>query len=303
VYVEDKAEETPLFFQTTLKLVGNYLARLREVAVTDDAQQANVSVVSSIHAIDKHMYQIWVTAKHRPSSKYLPGVETEAYVSIETPKQQMMTGISEARLDVSVPSFQDRRRPPAIISSFDLVAPVNQDICASDAPWQAGAHRLNPHAHLPTGGCLAVELRLAYPAAIFLVGQDATGNLNRIFPSDCPDFQALDSVTQRDVPFRFPPRMDSGSRVLQIEGTPGMERIYAIAIADPELAHRFHRQLDELQGLCRPGRSFPAKLSSSVNWRPDQRIDRWQDYLKYLASQSVAKMQWQEFRFWHDRPL
>jgi len=303
VYVEDTSADTPNFFQTTLKLVGNYLARFREVEVTDDPDQANVTVIAAIHSIHKNMYQIWVSARDRQGKKYLPGAETEAYVLIEPHKERLIADIHKERSHESAPIVKQEERPFALISSFDLITPDSQEVCATDTPWRAGSHRINTHEHLPTGGCLAVEMRLSSPAYIFLVGQDATGDLTRMFPSDCPDFQTIDAFIQPGKMFQFPPLFDPGARVLELEGTPGVERVYAIAITAPDLANRFGYQLDELQGLCQPGRSFPERLSVEGSWQSHERITRWQRYLIQLATRYPEKVQWREFSFWHDRPL
>ena len=303
VYVADTSANTPDFFKTTLKLVGNYLARFREVAVTDDPNQANVTVVSAIHSIHKNMYQIWVSARDRRGKKYLPGAETEAYVLIESDQQQMMADMHKEKLHASAPILKQEAQPLALISSFDLITPDSQEVCATDTPWQAGSHRLNSLEHLPTGGCLAVEMRLSSPAYIFLVGQDATGDLTRMFPSNCPGFQTIDAFIQPNKLFQFPPLFDSEARVLGLAGPPGMERVYAVAITAPDLANRFGYQLDELQGLCQPGKSFPEKLSAGGRWRSHERINQWEGYLNHLATQYPERVQWREFRFWHERSL
>jgi hypothetical protein len=303
VYVEDTSTNRPDFFQTTLKLVGNYLARFREVTVTDDPNQANVTVITAIHSIHANLYQIWVSARDRRGKKYLTGAETEAYVKIEPDKQQMMAEMPKKRPYVSAPMIEQEEGPQALISSFDLITPDSQAVCATDTPWQAGSHRINAHEQLPTGGCLAVEMRLSSPAYIFLVGQDATGDLTRMFPSDCPDFQKIDAFIPSGKMFQFPPLVDPHARVLELGGTPGMERVYAIAITGPDLAGRFGYQLDELQGLCQPGKRFPDRLAARAGWRADERINQWQRYLNSLTSQYPESMQWREFSFWHDRPL
>jgi hypothetical protein len=146
-------------------------------------------------------------------------------------------------------------------------------------------------------------MRLLSPAYIFLVGQDPTGDLTRMFPSNCSDFQTIDAFIEPGKRFQFPPIFDRRARVLQLEGTPGMERVYAIAITASDLATQFGYQLDELQGLCQPGINFPETLSFAGDGPPHERIHQWQQYLKRLATQYPEKLQWREFRFWHDRPL
>ncbi|MGD8990680.1 MAG: DUF4384 domain-containing protein [Desulfobacterales bacterium] len=303
VYVEDISVDAPSFFKTTLRLVGKYLARFREVEVTDDPGRANVTVISTIHSIHENMYQIWVSARDRSGKKYLPGVETEAYVLIESHKKPTVAAIRKEKSHETAPIVKQDERPFALISSFDLMTPDSQDVCATDNPWRAGSRRLKSHEHLFTGGCLAVEIRLSSPAYIFLVGQDPEGNLTRMFPSSCPDFQTIDAFIEPAKRFQFPPLFDRRARVLELEGTPGLESVYAIAITAPDLATQFGYQLNELKGLCQSGKSFPEMLLAGGGWQSHERTNRWQRYLKRLAAQYPEKVQWKEFRFWHDRPL
>jgi hypothetical protein len=303
VYVEDTPVDTPDFLQTTLKLVGKYLGRFREVAVTDDPNQANVALITALHSIDKNMYQIWVSARDRRAKKYLPGAETEAYVLIESQKQQQATNAHPERPPEAVPNLKPARHFPSLISTFNLITPADQRVCATDTPWRAGARRLASNDHLTTGSCLAVEMRLSSPAHIFLVGQDATGDLTRMFPSGCPDFRSIDGFIPPEQLFHFPPIVDPGDSVLELEGIPGMERLYAIAVTTRGLADQFEDQLSELQGLCQPGSSFPEKLSTGGSGQSHEQINRWRRYLKHLAARYPEKVQWREFRFWHDRSL
>ncbi len=300
VHVEEPSAASPPFFRTTLKLVGKYLARFREVEVTDDPGRANVSLIASVHAIDQELYQIWITAQDQRQKKYLPGTGTEAYVSIDAKGPRV---ISES-LDDQAPKFApiDRpARPLPLITTLDLITPADPKVCATAAPWQTGTRRLASDERLPTGSCLAVELRLAFPAHVFLIAQDATGELTRLFPTRCQDLQASATVLASGRRFRFPPLPEAGKRVLKLQGTPGMERIYAIAVRTPDLASRVDYQLGQLQGLCSPGRGFPEALAARTRRPPHERVDRWQGYLRHLATRYPEELEWREYRFWHER--
>ena len=303
VYVEDTPADTPDFLHTTLKLVGKYLGRFREVTVTDDPNEANVALIAALHSIDKNMYQIWVSARERRAKKYLPGAETEAYVLIESQNQQMVAETHPERLPDPAPDLKPARQYAALISTFNLITPADQQVCATDSPWRAGTRRLDSDDHLTTGSCLAVEMQLSSPAHIFLVAQDTAGDLTRMFPSSCPDFRTIDRFIPSARLFQFPPAGDPGAGVLELEGLPGMERLYAIAITTRGLAERFGYQLDEIQGLCQPGSRFPEKLSTGDSGQSHERIYRWRGYLKHFAARYPEKVQWREFRFWHDRSL
>ena len=303
VHVVEPPTDKSEFFQTTPRLVGKYLGRFREVAVTDDPNQANVALITAVHSIDKNMYQIWVSARDRRAKKFLSGAETEAYVLLERQPQRTITDIHQTRRHEPAPDLKTARQPSALISSFYLITPANQQVCATDAPWRTGTRQLNNYEHLTTGSCLAVEMRLSSPAHVFLIGQDATGNLTHMFPSLCPDFQTIDGFIRSGELFQFPPRHDLGAAVLELEGITGLERLYAIAIVTQGLADQFSYQIEEIQGLCQPGSSFPERLSADSSSPSHERIHRWQRYLNQLTNQYPGKVQWREFRFWHDRPM
>jgi hypothetical protein len=303
VYVENTSPNTPDFLQTTLRLVGKYLGRFREVTVTDDPNEANVTLVAALHPIDNNMHQIWVSARERRAKKYLPGAQTEAYVVIESQNQQLVAETRPEPLREPVADLSPVRQSPQLISAFNLITPVDQRICATDTPWRAGTRRLNSDDHLTTGSCLGVEMRLSSPAHIFIVAQDTAGNLTRMFPSSCPDFHNIDRYILPTRPFQFPPAGGPGAGVLELEGLPGMERLYAIAITSGGVADRFGYQLGELQGLCQSGSSFPEKISAGDSRQPGERIYLWRRYISQFAARYPEKVHWREFRFWHDRSL
>ena len=299
VHVTEPSVNTPEVFNTALGLIGKYLARFREVEVTDDPRQANVSVVTAIHSIHRDLHQIWVSARYRQGKKYLPGAETEAYVLIDNRKQNYVASSQPQRISGHSIPDQSILPVPQLISSFDLLTPRDQRLCISAMPWRSGAQRVKPHEHLKTGSCLAVEVRLTKPAFVFLVGQDAAGELSHMFPSDCPGLAMNDAMLQPGQLFQFPSRSDSDTGMLELGGHPGHERVYAIAIARPDLAARFADLLKEIQGLCRRGRKFPETLLARNFGLPQERIQQWQKYLTQLSDNNPGTVQWREIEFWH----
>ncbi len=301
VYVENVAVDTPKVFQTTLELVAKYLARFREVEVTDDPTQANVMVVTEIHAIHQNLRQIWVAARHRQGAKYLPGVETEAYVLMDAQKQTAVAGTHSQK-----PPEPIRPLPqvsaPALISSFGLLTPLNPAFCATDTPWIAGIRRVESREHLPSGGCLAVEISLSKAAHVFLVGWSADGEMTALFPSECPAFKKIDALLRPGEPLQFPPLSDPGQGILALDDSPGMEKVYAIAITEQDLANRFATRLAEHQGLCRPAKSYVSMLPVGSPTSSAGRIQHWQKYLTHLSDRYPEMVQWREVLFWHDPP-
>lgn len=300
VHVVKPPENAPALIKTTLELVEKYLARLREIEVTDDPNQANVSVVVEIHTIHQDLHQIWVFARYRRDEKYLPGAETEAYVLITAPEPAPVAGIPNERPYTPSPTAHGMSNSTEIIASFDLLTPLNQKTCLTGTPWQSGVRRIGPHARLPGGGCLAVEVTLGAAAYVFLVGQDAGGELTQMFPTTCAGLQKHVAPLHPGRPFQFPSLSDPKAGVLELAGSPGMERVYAIAITSPDLAARFAGRLAEVQGLCRFGQRYPDSLTAGNPQRSEDRIYQWQAYLNRLSADHPELVQYREISFWHE---
>jgi hypothetical protein len=301
VYVENVALNTPKVFQTTLELVEKYLARFREVEVTDDPSRANVTVVTEIHAIHQNLRQVWVAARHRQGAKYLPGAETEAYVLLDVQKKTAVAGSNpQTSLESDRPLPQTRG--PSLISSFSLLTPLNPAFCATDSPWIAGMRRVESREHLPSGGCLALEISLLKAARVFLVGRSAEGELTELFPSECPAFRQIDAQLRPGKRLRFPPLSNPGQGILELDDSAGMEKVYAIAITEPDLANRFANRLAQHRGLCRPAKGFESVLPVGVPISSEGRIQHWPKYLSHLSGRYPEMVDWREILFWHDPP-
>ena len=301
VYVKNNEGHNPRIFQITLALFGKYLARFGEVEVTDDPDQANITVVSQIHAIHNNLHQVWVAARYLKDGNYLPGAETEAYVLTDVPKPTMVTGNQPPNR----PNSHHHLNPiikPSLILSFGLITPMESVDCATASPWISGLRQVASRGHLPSGGCLAIEIGLSTTAFVFLVGQDADGMQTTLFPSDCPAFSNITALRQPGELMRFPPLSGSGQGILMLDSSPGLERVYAIAITEKELAERFADRLAAYRGLCRPPIRFAGAWPSGPSASPEQRVRQWQSYLKHLSDWFPGTVEWREILFWHDPP-
>ncbi len=188
---------------------------------------------------------------------------------------------------------------PELISSFDLITPLNPGICETASSWQNGSRRVMPGDHIASGECLAVEMNLLESAFVFLVNQDAKGELTRMFPSECRGLGNNDALLHPGKQFQFPSPASPNAGVLKVGGYVGMEIVYAIVIARPNLADSFAARLDGIQGLCSAGQAFPKDFGGQ-NGSAQERIHSWQDYLNRWAVNNPGLIQWREIRFWHD---
>ena len=299
VHVAPPDAGTPVMFKTALKLVARYLAHFREVEVSDDPDQANITLVSAIHPIDQQLHQVWIAARQRRGQKYLPGTGTKAYVSIDPGNSAQDGEWNGTMASAPLGSSSATSGESDIISGYDLLTPLNQQFCATARPWIAGVRRVNVHRSIPSGTCLAIEMKITIPAYVFVVAQDAMGELSRVFPSDCPSRGQQNGMLRPGERFQYPSLSDPQAGVLQLGGSTGTERIYAIAITAPHLADIFSDRLNKLQGLCRSGDKFPQILQAETLQRPRQLIQRWQDYLSWLSMNHPGQMEWREIKFRH----
>jgi hypothetical protein len=147
-----------------------------------------------------------------------------------------------------------------------------------------------------------MEFSVSTLAYVFLVGQGTDGHLTALFPSNCSAFKKIDRHIRPETPLRFPPLYNFEPSILELDDSPGIERVYAIAITDQDLADRFARRLEEHQGLCRPGKRFQGRFSDNISRRSDGRVEHWHNYLNRLSERFPAMVQWREIFFWHDPP-
>ena len=300
IYIARPAAGTPAFIGTTIGLVGKYLAQMREFEVTDDPDHANVNLMVEVHAIHQGLHQIWLSAQYRRNKNYLPGAETEAYVWIGGHDPARLAGSRVERPDAPLPVVQRISASSEIIASFDLLTPRYQGPCAAGAHQRWDLRRVEPYDRLPTGSCLAMEVSVATPAYVFLVGQDAEGELTQMFPSSCAGFKDKDTLVYPGRRFQFPSLVTPETRILELAGSPGKESVYAIAITRPDLADGFASRLNSIQDLCRPGQKFSETIRPGVSRNAEARIHQWQNHLSRLSADNPGWVQWQEISFWHE---
>ncbi len=159
-----------------------------------------------------------------------------------------------------------------MISSFGLLTPLNPAFCATGTPWIAGIRRVESREHLPSGGCLAVEISLSTAAYVFLVGRSADGELTALFPSECPAFKKIDALLRPGKLLRFPPLSDPGQGILALDDSPGMEKVYAIAITETGSGKSVCRPFGGTPGLVSSGKKFCKYVTGRL---PDK--FRWAD--------------------------
>ena len=172
--------------------------------------------------------------------------------------------------------------------------------CAKGDPRRSDLRRVEPYDRLPTGSCLAMEVSVATPAYVFLVGQDAEGELTQMFPSSCAGFRSNDTLVYPGQRFQFPSLSKPETGILELAGSPGMESVFAIAITRPDLADQFASRLKSVQDLCGPEQKFSQTPRPGISGYVEDPFHQWQNNLSRLSADNPGLVHWQEISFWHE---
>ena len=300
------------FFSTCISLVYHYLERFSEVKLTQTREQATVIISPEVHRIGDGLYQIWMSAREREDQVSIRGTSTDAYVSLihhqtaisaddrpiipETrpvpkPEPEPMPVPESEPVPYPEPQPQLPHQPyqpyQPLIASFTIVTPSASSLCSTDTPWLLGEKEVEGTDILDTDGCVAMTITAARECRLFLINLDANGELTRLFPSECREFDAQSQHLFSGETLRFPSLSGRGKQTLDLLDTPGQERVYAIAVHGEGLAEAFARHIDSLQGICRSG---AVRLPGNDNGI--DAITGWERELQAWKRDNAAHFDW-----------
>jgi len=275
IYLQKPAEKRPEFLWTAFRLLSHYLARFREVEITDQKRIANVILVSDVHAIDSKLLQVSVLLRSLDKSIRISGVGAEAYVHFDT-TTVIVQGPTKKRL----------------IASFKLITPWQRNPCKLRDPWEKGFISLTTVSRLPSNGCFAIRLKADATAKLYLIGQTDNAQLTLLFPDSCNILglkHVLGGGEIRKYQSIHSPLWDNGKQgFFQLDQRPGIERIYAIAVTDPIIEVRLKQWIDRIGDLC-----------SVQKNRRALHAQRLRAALADLGEESPGRMEWIERSFIH----
>ena len=164
VYVKKENPGNIRYFENAFGLVANYLARYREVMVTDDPAKANITILAKVHPVHSQLFQVWVSAKYKKDGKYVPGRETEAYVSLPVH---------------TAPKIPQ----PVVDTSKTELNPIKTSAQASPQPISAKLPGKKVKKKAEAGKAIEVPVPVSYPGNFDICFYDYIENFeNKIFP-------------------------------------------------------------------------------------------------------------------------
>ena len=270
---------------TTVGLVSNYLARIREVRVVDDRDSADLILRGEAHEIHGGLYQFWMVARAGPRSPDLAGVATEAYIQLRP--AGLVAGETPAG---PAPAFSaPLPTAGAGLSALRIVAPYDTRLCRTEEPWRHGAQVLDAADPLGPGDCFAVEVDLTQGGHLFLLNYPVRTDIVRLLPTTCGRRLGTLHAVEPGQTVRFP-AADTGGGALFRWDAEGIETFYAVLALDLQAAAEIDRYLRRIPSVCNPR---PGPLGARDFERLMQQIDG-------LMARLGNRLVWQAVRVRHD---
>ena len=264
----------PPYARRTLTLVGNYLARYREVRVTTNESEANLVLSGKSYPIDGSLHQFWAIVQRRNSGRHLSGIDTAAYVRTAPPA---VSGMSTSGAGTHL-------TPRPEVHALRAVTPRNPAGCdSSSTAWMHGERVLSAGATLAAGSCFALEIDADPNSTLFLLQLNSDGQLSSLSYDACN--ATADRATTRR---RWPPRGASGPNNLQLDDPASTHTYYAIAMVLPGGAAPLANHLRKLDTDC--GRRRLAGTRSGAE------TQRWLAELDRLMERHANRVAWRSLR-------
>ncbi|MEM1144729.1 MAG: DUF4384 domain-containing protein [Pseudomonadota bacterium] len=256
VFAPVPAGEMPRLFATTMGIVDNYLGQFREVTLTADPLDADVVLQTELFKIDsaRGIHQIWVDVKQQNDGSTLSGSQTQAYLQLTAEDLADTVQVEPVSISASgAAATTSWDKTEDLIQAASAVTVASRSLCRSNTPWMLGQVELAPTDSLPSGSCFALKITLAQDANLLVFGQNADGQMTRLFPSQCDALGDLGSGFFMAGQQLHLPQNNNG--LLVLDNTTGTERYHIVAVDDETAAAAVNKRTSGIPDVCSGGAS------------------------------------------------
>gem|GEM_PF-3012511 len=226
------------FFKTTFDLVQLRLGRFREIQMASTNSTADKVLFISVHRINGNLDYVWIGLRDIKHPRESGELAAEAYVRLHAGQTRTQAG-----------------RPGPLIARFELITPSLDPRCRAVDPWSDGISILASGERLMNGDCFAIRYQARRASWLFLFAEMSNGNLYRLFPDRCDALEMRTIVkgnwVQSGQTLHLP--FQGGHKGhFSLDMNPGIERLYAVAVANHRLALTLPGRLGIQGDLCGP---------------------------------------------------
>lgn len=293
---------------TTVNLIGSYLTRFNEVSVAGKKENANTFLKMKLHPVDlaNGMYLMSADVERIIDGKRIGGLATQSYIYIN-PNQLRDNDYTDAMTatpTMSQPGFASSgsginiQRPTQtngqdIIKELSIVTPNNMNDCSSFRPFRNGTKKTAAKATLKSGNCFAINLQTRWAAKVYLLHEGADGKVHRLQPTECGILKGTPAAIEAGQTLRFPAEL-SQAKVINLDNNVGTENIYAVAITDQNVTHRFEGVFNAFPDICGDGaKAITVSASGAIS--ASQTLAKLEQFKK----QNAGGFDWKQFTINH----
>ena len=275
----------------TNELIGNNLARLAPVRMTEDPAQANAVLRGKAHRIDGALVQFWVTLTPLDGASPLQTLTASAYVRMPAARNATSAAAAASPPPTSAPVAPLTRVEP----SDNLPAPV---ALPAGAAALARAQIVGGRRHAACRGrgapCAALQLQSDDTAALFVLNHRARHGLVRLSNGACTA-RAVPRVlhANESIDVAVPLASRTGTVMAPARAwtvRPTEDALYVLAISDSRAARAVARHLQGVPQQCASAARSGLTDAALREWLAGLAsvLDRWREHIDVRTTYANA---------------
>ena len=169
------------------------------------------------------------------------------------------------------------------------MAPKNQGLCATAAPYRDGFVAVGAKDKLGAGDCFSVQVKRHTTVDLLIYSQSENGTIFRLIPNTCNAMGLSGKKHMDGDVVRFPLNAKQELAVIGLDDNAGTEWVYAIAVNDIPARQAVLSKFSSVPDVC-------SEKGGSLT------VSEFQDSLATLNKSLNNDMQWLSQRFIHTAP-
>jgi len=173
-----------------------------------------------------------------------------------------------------------------LLDSLQILAPKNQNLCASKSPYKDGSHQVRTGQTLRAGDCFSIKIARHSEVDLIVYSHSEDGTIYRLLPNSCNamGLQGINIKTNRSI--QLPLNANKELAVIGLDDKAGTEWVYAVAVKNNTSRQQVLDRLSSVPDVC-------SGIGGSIT------VDEVQKILRAINRRIPNQMQWLSTSFRH----
>jgi hypothetical protein len=182
--------------------------------------------------------------KAKPVARPKPATKPAARTVTKTPATKAVA------VDAPLPTLQPEDAGGKLFAAFKLVTPQNAALCQTYTPWVLGEKTLDDSSYLANDGCLAVKVKPARTAQLYLFTESGNGALTQLLPNQCGALNMSFNALSAGKTSTFPKTANQSAAVIQLHELPGVFKVYGVLTDNAQANNDMLRLGNQVASIC-----------------------------------------------------